>query len=377
MPFSVTRLIRSTGIAHYGLLRLAACAALVLPGATSSLAAQAVSVTNLEARPDCKGCTIELSKIATLSDPTGGVDIDAKSVVTRDRDGRYYVWIRDRSGIAMFDQVGKLLRVIGRSGRGPGEFDHVEGPVAAGRGDSLFVFSNRTLSVWTPDRKFARSAGLPSAVFDLEMLDSGSMLINAAVRTPESAGFPLHVLSATGAVLRSFGAEKAELSRACFACILRHASLDRDRTTVWVTLPGSYELQQWTLSGQLRRRLLGHSPWFPTITEAEQAAMRVQLSPITEVNVDDDGLIWIRARYPAIGVASTETQARGVSAIRTTPAPGCVLEVIDPKLGRLVASQHFDSLSLHFVGANIVSAPREDRDGFVSMDIYRVSLHHP
>lgn len=69
----------------------------------------------------------------------------------RTADGVLVVADRGSSQLKYYDRAGRLLQVVGRSGRGPGEFEYIAWLLPCG-GDSAFVsdIGNRTVSVIAP-----------------------------------------------------------------------------------------------------------------------------------------------------------------------------------------------------------------------------------
>ena len=335
---------------------------------------------NIAPTPTCPGCRVELRKLVSLGAPdsSGAADLDGFSGVVRDQAGRYYTWNHGRHSILVYDSTGGFIRQLGRQGQGPGEFRGAGGVIRAGVNDSLFVLSSRELSVWTPDGKLARTVRLPSFAYSAHLIANGQLLVNASIRTPEGAGFPLHLIDHAGDVLRSFGAATAELRPQCMACQIRVTSLATDQTSVWTALPDEYVLEKWSVNGRIERRLhVTGSSWFPHFTPEQRVNMRDVLSPITDLRQDASGLLWVRGSLPeAIPVAPQGPQ-RGVTRGRPDLRIGTVLDVIDTKSGRLLVSKRFEDLTLHVMDGGLAYAPKADENGIVTIDILRVTLRTP
>jgi hypothetical protein len=118
--------------------------------------------------------------------------------------GRIYVADDLGWNVAVFDRSGRLLRRMGRRGRGPGEFER-PWHLAVDRHDSLFVWDGALarVSVFGPDGRFARSFATPGAwaVSGFSVRADGTLLVGAFAGSGGSA----HVLARNGRVLRSFG----------------------------------------------------------------------------------------------------------------------------------------------------------------------------
>lgn len=118
--------------------------------------------------------------------------------------GRIYVADDLSWNVAVFDRSGRLLRRLGRRGRGPGEFER-PWYLAVDRHDSLFVWDGALarVSVFGPDGRYARSFNTPGAwaVGGFSVRADGTLLVGAFTGSGGSA----HVLARNGRVLRSFG----------------------------------------------------------------------------------------------------------------------------------------------------------------------------
>ena len=93
----------------------------------------------------------------------GGDERDSMAILQlvagamRQSDGTLVVADRGSSQLKYFDGSGRLLRTVGRKGRGPGEFEYIAWLLACS-GDSAFVadIGNRLVSVVAPDGRLTR-----------------------------------------------------------------------------------------------------------------------------------------------------------------------------------------------------------------------------
>lgn len=98
----------------------------------------------------CPSCRLEVTRLHALGAPDDPSSPSWFQVgVARDVRGHYYVApMSDVSTFAAYDSTGRLVRVIGRQGRGPGEYGFI---MRAKRwtGDSLVVLDegNRRLGI--------------------------------------------------------------------------------------------------------------------------------------------------------------------------------------------------------------------------------------
>lgn len=106
-------------------------------------------------------------------------------------DGR--IVVNDHSELKVFDARGRLLRVIGRRGSGPGEFQQTRS-VCLGAGDSLVAldFSLRRASVFTVDGAFVRTISVDATPVPLGegCFSDGSLLMMGSPRVNERTLLP-------------------------------------------------------------------------------------------------------------------------------------------------------------------------------------------
>ena len=98
--------------------------ALVLAGSISTASpAQQPRRVELPAEPTCRGCAIELVKVARLGQPEDSVILDAlSSAVDVTSRGEFLVPAAGGTRVVVYDRNGRFIRTFGRRGPGPGEF---------------------------------------------------------------------------------------------------------------------------------------------------------------------------------------------------------------------------------------------------------------
>ncbi len=112
---------------------------------------------------------------------------------------------------------GAFLKTLGREGEGPGEFKGING-MFVGPGDSLFVLDHLALrlSVFGPDREFARSAPMDVQPSGFDPIapgwDPDHFYLSSNMRTPDLIGLPIHQVSYSGKRVASFGSTTGSYS---------------------------------------------------------------------------------------------------------------------------------------------------------------------
>ena len=169
-----------------------------------TLTPQSLAVAQLTLRiadvPSCRECQISLQPDVRLGTNDGdGILEGEPSSITRTNNGVWVITQFSPPGRAplLFDSSGTFIRVLGRVGAGPGEFQHPLYSVAVN--ESLYVndLGNARLNVYGPDLAFVRSAqsAIVGQAYPFTMTKSGHIVANAIVQTRAAIGHPLHLFS--------------------------------------------------------------------------------------------------------------------------------------------------------------------------------------
>lgn len=134
------------------------------------------------------------SRVAQLGADANGPDFNRLSiVVVRDSRGRIIAGpISSRAQFAAYSSNGKLLKVIGTKGSGPGEFRNI-GDIVVTPGDSMVVFDVelRRLSIFDPEFRYVRSfAFAPHR--RLTVSANGTLYGVGNLRSGTAVGFAVH-----------------------------------------------------------------------------------------------------------------------------------------------------------------------------------------
>lgn len=333
--------------------------------------------------PICASCTIETERLVRI----GGADdpgaLSTTSVVQRLRDGSWVLsHINNASSLTVYDSTGRFVRTVGRKGGGPGEYGFI-GVILRGPGDSVHVFDQDNLrwSILAPDLRFSRSVRLPIGSFtDVEFAGEGRVLLNAQASRRPFAGVPLHLVSAEGELLRSFGTRDAKIDRNRPSAHLRTISQVTDGR-VWVAHISRYRLEEWTLKGEMLRQLDREVDWFPpggSITNRPGEAPRPVL---LDVWLDAGGRLWtlIRVADPKWADAQTERgRLQGIIPVvgysSETRYYDSIIEVIDPDSGRLIASRRFDEYIYNFNQDGHYNAYHATDEGEPFVEVWRAAV---
>jgi hypothetical protein len=175
--------------------------------------------------------------------------------------------------------------------------------------------------------------------------------MNGIVSTGASVGWPLHLLSLeqqTATVLRSFGPDDGQL--------LPNTQLEKTQLLTesqggraWSADIVRYRLSLWTRDGTLSQSLERHPTWFSGVSPYGIGTPTTPPPPaITAIQEDGSGRLWVfiqvagprwRSAWPQIGRGTHEVASRTIAFEKLFRT---IVEVIDPKEGRVVARRSFD-----------------------------------
>ena len=264
---------------------------------------------------------------------------------------------------------------LGREGEGPGEF-RSWAALLVSPGDSLFVFDsgNRRLSVFSPDHELVRESRIGLIPGDGFFRADGSVFVSAIDRSPQRFGIPLHVLSAEGEVLQSFGEVSRPLVGRDRLMLGRRVS-STSPTVVWVSHIYQYILERRDQEGELIELLERHPEWFPS-TEVPPFLPQSGRDPppfplVTDIQVDDSGLVWV-----LLWVASDDWKlafGEGEQSPVRADLHDTIIEVIDPSERTVIGRARLDEVAIGFSAPGVFYT-YNDRDVFDRISLWRVIL---
>jgi hypothetical protein len=212
----------------------------------------------------CGACSIQMQRVATIGDVDGAGALSDQATVRRMPDGQYLVTDHLASGeIRLFDGTGTFVRMVARSGSGPGEFLR-PGPFLF-TGDSTIIFDSQQgrLTVMTPELRSFRSMAFPYRPGDIVVLSERLWVMSANVATADRIGQPLHVV-AGGELQGSFGGGAPQVGPSATMLLQRSlapAGVDR----VLAAPMNEYLIEEWSIVGQqlatYRRLVAWFTPW--------------------------------------------------------------------------------------------------------------------
>lgn len=308
-------------------------------------------------------CRVEVGPISvilrgdstiTLSEPAGQV--------VRDSRGRFYTGSTTGGEILAWSPTGRIERVIGRPGDGPGELARGTAVPFVAPGDTLFVRDDHLhWVVFSPEGRFVREAGLgpmlgtgASRVF----FDANGRIVSAHQR-PADTTFAVVIADHTGRVLHRLLPQVSETGRP--GAGLRPIA-DAGDGTFWLgPLAGpaaGYTVQRIDTTGRVLQTIHRDVDWFESrpgfVSDVGEAARATNFPypSVAHVRVDSRRLIWVTTVIPK-GARSKELYLAATGIDERREIVGRVLEshyeVFEPGtlrlLGALVWTPSADSLA--------------------------------
>lgn len=290
------------------------------------------------------GCEIELTHVARLSSPENQSSMpDYHAPVFRDNFGHFVTLSAERSGFLIFDQSGRYLRTAGSEGGGAARLGRL---VAAGLfpDGRIWAYDARMslLSILSADFKVTSSSTFPSV--PKFAISPTQFIVADQLRTRDSVGYPIHIITQEGSILHSFGADQPQF-RPDLAPIVNRVVGPGRGSSLWAVAPGNYLIEKW--DSATRRRL----SWAAVKTSWFQASQRsqtdVRLRPVSLVEGvwEADGLVWTLIRTADTKWQpppdASDNKERPWSADSYYKTYDWILEAINPTTGDVMASTRF------------------------------------
>jgi hypothetical protein len=348
---------------------LLACLAVGLPGQV---------VLDIPRDLACESCRIELRHVANIVDPADANTPPEVFSIARDSRGRMFVApMLGNATVGVYSRSGRLLRELGRAGGGPGEFRMAE-TVKVLPGDTVVVIdpAARRVTVYSPELELLRTYPVDFMPRGVVMRNSGSFI----GFSPAQQGPIVHFVSADGASRRSV--IDAEIPPGEPVAFFRIFSAGRNGT-IWLGRTNRYLVQQYDSTGSLLRTIRSAPDWHEPWTEVPSQGPDV-LRPVPflrAIREDADGLLWLVFHVPQTDWSPRRAPSRaeprhGMPMTEWNQYVDTLIEVIDPRSGRLLATRRFDPIINSYLttGDNLYEARHETPSLHVRVSVWEMSL---
>lgn len=331
----------------------------------------------------CAECRISAVPLTTLGSFDGpGALEGGVTRAFRDSAGRYFVHRVYGPVIDVFSADGRHIRTIGRQGDGPGEFREIA-RLKITAGDSLRVLDGaRSVQlVFSPELDFVREFRLavpPRESSDI--LQDGSVVINAPIRSPELVGSPVHRLDHAGRRIESIGGTSA-LFRPDVPYFDSRAVTAAHNGGVWIGYRNRYQVEHW-IESERSMWVRADRTWFPDWHVPTQRsfnpatdAPRPYLQTIWE---DADGLIWTGTLVagPRWRDAIDRDGPHGVRVLDDAIYRHTIIETLDSERGLVLARITLPG-TLSYVGANAVGGIFQSDEGVPFFHVWQLHFTSP
>ncbi len=364
--------------------RLNRCAAILLAIA-GEVWGQAPTPKVIPDEPSCGRCVISMQTLVTLGTDDGVGSLNGKPMsVNVDSRGRYWIF-QELEPPTVFHPDGRVDRVIGRKGSGPGEFRSGDRGIVVG--DSMLVldWQESRATMMGPDLKPGRIIRLRPGIGDIKALRWPTLLVTfghmSESRPPNSSLHRLSMDKGETHLLSSFGPQGTGGSMGIQGV---YQTLADARDGIWTAYWGKPHYMLWDANGTLRNSFIRRFDWF---TGEAKATLGWSKTPPTPTNgpirEDAEGLLWVFVHTPSptwreaweappvrVGGGS-EFMARAVmyDKLYTT-----YVEVIDPRTARVVTSHKINGYVMEALPDRRAALYRVDLSGIPRVQIVAFTL---
>ncbi|HET9425753.1 MAG TPA: hypothetical protein VFO55_10310 [Gemmatimonadaceae bacterium] len=243
--------------------------------------------------------SIETRKVAMLVDHDGKGFTRAPMSVARIANGRFAVTEMNELPLVV-DSTGRLVKRWPR-GDGPGEFRPNAGPARGGKGDTLFIGNHTGINVFDRNLKFVRFIPVTEIYTGGFFPVDGDFVLAAGKRGIGTMINSLHVVSASGKVLRSFLSDT--LIRPRRGNDPEYGIAPGAGSTIWAWNIWGHRLERWTMSGRRTQVIDAMPAWFVP----KDSIYRARIKSVREA----DGLLWVFSEVPV-----PDARARATAALK-------------------------------------------------------------
>lgn len=354
--------------------RFASLLAVLLQAAPADLHAQ--RVVTISGAPACRGC-IELRRVAVLGGTSDPSSVQPTANVARLADGSYYVTPTGAAGeISVYNSTGRYLRSIGRSGRGPGEFGDLI--TIVGATDTTLTLLDQSRYRWSVlDRMGRYLAGGPIELpswYEGTRLSDGRFVFSSIVRTPDRAGFPLHILGRDGRIEASTGgtmAFRADREHETFR-VLGEARLPGG---FWSAYPLGNTIELYAGSGERQLVVQRQADWYTGTVSPQRMNAWPPPHWISRVWEDSAGRLWTVVSVAAVPPKTTQESRQDTTSFAALlqQALRTVIEVVDVQGQRLLATLEHPRFLQRGIGGDFYYSIVETPDGDTRTEIWTVT----
>lgn len=367
--------------------RITLSVALLVTLATVARSQPVVSTVEVRGVEGCRGCRITAVEVARIGRGGEHEHLDQwPQSMWQDRRGRIFVMQSNGHVLPMvFDSSGAFLRSLGREGTGPGELRNAA-VVFGDKSDTTFIhdWGNGRLTILDPELHIVRQIPFARIALKATALSDGTILANAVTRDRARPGLPFQLFNRAGERVGVTGTGDIPMAPSTEIFFAYRVAAAREGGFWAVPLKGRHLIERWTTLTSVTVFRRTGVPWFVEFSTGPDRLNQASLvaSEMRGVWEDSVGLVWtlIRVADPR-GPSPRDTlrNPEGVYTVARNMAReyDTIVEVLDPRSGRLIASQRFDGLFNWALGNGRIGSVIEHPDGGIEIAILGLTLIRP
>ena len=318
--------------------------------------------------PTCAKCAVQLSTVARL----GGADDPASTglmpEVVRTGRGQFLVSSSTFLGeIFVYDRSGKFVRSIGRRGGGPGEFNAVPKLTVDATDTVRAIESGTRYHVVAPDLAIKRTIPLVVSL-SAAVAESDGRLFAVTPSTSGPNATTLGVFDRAGKRVQAFG----KLPTGVDAEMRFRRLAIGPQGSRWGISTAAYVIERWLPDGSLAQQLTAERDWLKKSNDpAGDARLRKPPARLLGLLVDAQERLFV---FAIVADAEWKPVAATPSA-EPNQVFDTLIEVIDPRTGKLIARTRLDQFLVPMHGT-LAYSTFEDDTGDRRIQVWNVSLLH-
>jgi hypothetical protein len=322
--------------------------------------------------------SIGFTHMTTLGADSGEAEFSSEpSSMARDSRGRLYLAtpFRGSEQPFVFGADGKLIRRLGVTGSGPGEFRLAEAILVTPH-DSVYVLDRAQLrlSVFDSDLSFVRQVTIPP--FQRAALTAAGRMIVSGI-DPRSQTFPYSMrrMEPGDSFGPPFGHVNTPCSPAnCGSSDPRVLSPGLSGGIVAAWRAFEYRVEWWDDEQRLARDLRPKSQWFLPYQELQIPAPDSPPQPIIfAVGEDSAGRVWVLGQVAKVDWREKLGAVRQVEGQRVHAGSGRlydgIVEVLDAQSGQPLAQSRIPDTPRFWLGQGVLGIVRYAEDGRILVDV--------
>ena len=313
------------------------------------------------------GCNLHTERVADLE----GDEVEA-GIVALDSS---HIFLERVHNINVYDRRGRLLRIIGQEGEGPGEFHRIQALAVTSAGNIVAVDPPR-MSILSPDGTIVSTTTMPVRINrgGLEIARGDTLFAAGSMPTNDRFGSPFAQMTFDGTLLRYFGDNEVESVDAVMAGRMMPRLIAYDSQYGVVSVKQfAFVLEQWNADGTLKGATAVENDWFawpPARPSGTDAHSLNPESMFKGIQFDDHGRVWLVAQVPD----------RNWKAVKDGSSPDLpnlfdtFIEVLDPTSLHSVCSARLDGYPQGFPSPGYLATYRLNAASEPIITIWKVNV---